>query len=171
VARRLFTLLSALSLLLCLAAVVMWVRSHAGVQTILVESRPGQLLLVGVDAPPKTVRESREGESLEEFLAGLAHWNPPREQYLLGFYLARGGSGTHVWAPGQSYTLQYFWVVGVPYWALVLLSLIAPAWWAWRRRAAARRARANACVNCGYDLRATPGRCPECGTVPAGKAA
>jgi hypothetical protein len=164
--RRLFTVLWALSLVLCLALVVAWVRSYA-VETMLLESRPGQLLLVGVDKPPKQVRESREAESLEGFLAGLALWNPPHEQRLLGFYLARSGSGTRVVGPGDSYELEYFWVVGIPYWALVLLTLIAPAWWAYRRQRAARRARTNACANCGYDLRATPGRCPECGSVAA----
>jgi hypothetical protein len=57
-----------------------------------------------------------------------------------------------------------------PLWAVTLLSLlpILPmfAMTVRRRRAKARRS-AGLCVNCGYDLRATPGRCPECGAVPA----
>jgi peptidoglycan/LPS O-acetylase OafA/YrhL len=55
--------------------------------------------------------------------------------------------------------------------AWILLGSILAAF-VLRRRTRNRleqRLRAGLCINCGYDLRATRGRCPECGTVPAKK--
>jgi hypothetical protein len=58
--------------------------------------------------------------------------------------------------------------VGVPLWLpsslLVLFGFIAGAQHRRSRRGWGR------CANCGYDLRASPQRCPECGT-PVGAAA
>jgi len=56
----------------------------------------------------------------------------------------------------------------VPYWLLLPLLSALPLWLVTthrvRRRGAARRSRGQ-CATCGYDLRATPNRCPECGAV------
>src|SRR5688500_15322500 len=51
--------------------------------------------------------------------------------------------------------------------SLILLSLFARLVLTHRR--AARKA--TRCRECGYDLRATPERCPECGSVPAARPA
>jgi hypothetical protein len=57
-------------------------------------------------------------------------------------------------------------VVTVPY-AWIFLAMVAgPLSVMGVRRAKRRRAgRRGLCAACGYDLRATPGRCPECGTL------
>jgi hypothetical protein len=56
------------------------------------------------------------------------------------------------------------WYVGVPYWALLIALAITPAVWMLTRRRLRTAARMNLCRSCGYDLRASPERCPECGT-------
>lgn len=51
----------------------------------------------------------------------------------------------------------------VPHWFLLISFAIPPLWWFFKIRSLRRRQMEGYCSNCGYDLRATPDRCPECG--------
>ncbi len=65
-----------------------------------------------------------------------------------------------------------YWTV--PYWILVLVASAYPAFWivgCIRRRVARVRVERGQCPSCGYDLRASPARCPECGKSAAPAAA
>ena len=53
-------------------------------------------------------------------------------------------------------------LVVVPYWAICSALAISPLIWL-SRYCRQRRNGVGVCRHCGYDLRATPERCPECG--------
>jgi hypothetical protein len=56
------------------------------------------------------------------------------------------------------------WFLAVPDWMLILAFSVVPTGWA-ISRGLRRRDRSGRCATCGYDLRATPDRCPECGSL------
>jgi hypothetical protein len=51
----------------------------------------------------------------------------------------------------------------VPYWLMIVVIGAVPVFRARSNARRLQRSREGCCVSCGYDLRATPARCPECG--------
>jgi predicted amidophosphoribosyltransferase len=58
--------------------------------------------------------------------------------------------------------------IRVSHWLLMILLGVMPVWWFVRWRRERKRAREGLCAACGYDLRATAQRCPECGRLIEG---
>jgi hypothetical protein len=96
---------------------------------------------------------------------------PVRDLHFGGFRVVINNNWLHAEVSGSGVRPtplnQKSRAVYVPDWALILAFSIMPVRYAIRivrRRNAEMRGR---CRACGYDLRATPDRCPECGTIPS----
>src|SRR5687768_11769588 len=88
----------------------------------------------------------------------LALYGSEARWHLLGF----GAVEEDVWLRERYRTHSR--IFNLPLWPIGL-GLGVLVWWsAVRRRRQQRRLATDRCVICGYDLRATPERCPECGT-------
>jgi hypothetical protein len=61
-----------------------------------------------------------------------------------------------------NFSLPEFCIV-LPHWCLALIFTIVPAYFFQQVRRRRRREQSGLCRACGYDLRATPNLCPECG--------
>ena len=193
--RRLFNVFSGLSLLLCAAVCVLWARSFFASDGLgwvgwqggdeaagrwhgrgAVSNR-GRLAVYTFDSgrlrfhDPRHVPLHGDPDARPGFFwrreQSSSAAPPPPDAGLIrraGFNHWRGAIG--VWA---DYGAPVFEVLTLPHWAAAAAAFGLPAavWLAGfaRRRRARGRHRAGLCTACGYDLRATPGRCPECGTA------
>jgi hypothetical protein len=177
--RRVFTAASGLSLLMGIAAAMLWIRSYWYWDDLSFGRSPRcwisyhatnwnrQFRFVRImddcgpaDVPRHVLWEAAPypdgwrarpdntawdwGGTCLGFTAGQVTCKPPIGDVLTG----RAFSGTS-------------FVVGVPPWFASTIWLILPLCWSVGRYA--RRAPSGYCRACGYDLRASQDRCPECG--------
>jgi hypothetical protein len=146
--RRLFTLLSALSLVLCVAACVIWIRSYSRDDTFEWRDRgvnpapPGNgwYRYIWGESACGLFRLQSYRQSYTEEQTSFLLMNPCAQPV---HALMSNPVGTRQWPAGTFYGFSYTRTLDKG------STLIA-----------------GGCVLCGYDLRATPERCPECGTVP-----
>jgi len=179
--RRLFTLLNILSLLLFLAALILWVRSHQLTDHLSWRNARGSRVIY-----------TAQGHLMLDLF--FANWsNHPGQfqplkyrpdislapiNYIPVLNFDAGDIDTtfeHVgfywWERRNRNTNRHLIIVGVPFWSITIITAILPVTWLTLRLRSGllrrRMMREGLCTNCGYDLRATRSGnpCPECGTA------
>jgi hypothetical protein len=188
VLRTLLTIATALSAVLCVAVVVLWIRGHFVVDGIEWVSPAGPapsevrewyfgsaygtifISRAGVTIPRLDAVQSAAWDAWRARISSGVGWKsrplrngiPPSS----GFIFAHDRDDVPTaWSPGVTVRLDRL-RIGLPNWLIALVTAILPAWAALRYFRRRRVRTIGHCTKCGYDLRATPDRCPECGTVP-----
>ena len=187
VARRLFTPCSAASLVLFVTVCAFWLRSYGNFDTVAWYANEWRGTAVSVQARGVAVdsgglmvftmdRGANFGDdpkSLARFRAssppfrGLSHLRlePCGYPYMDPEYAGQRGLGFGHFSgarnpPIVSAADRDRYVI-FPFWLPAALAAVLPAAWCRERIVRNHREQHGLCPACGYDLRATPGRCPE----------
>jgi hypothetical protein len=190
--RRVFTILSAVSLVLCVAMCVLWARSYRVLDSVVYRrvhddgvkwscdsagaavGRGGVFAYSGNLGPYDLSSESERVAFLRTVLLSGWGWHPNPKP-----------TDPRSWNPP---TIWYEWLgfrpdwqdyvnlrervssLIFPMWALVAPLAVMPAGWIILALRRGRHRAVGLCPACGYDLRASKGECPECGAKIAGEA-
>jgi hypothetical protein len=195
--RRLFTLLSALSLLLCVVSSALWIRSYSTRTVVTFWTSKGRSQLAWergtawVDNDPQQQFEREVPRRVQHKSNELFH--EARQMTEDRWKAEENGSKSkdelkkmaqdHDFKIVRSLRLQSLsrrmaqqpmtspFRAAAPLWPIAASFGILPMVWTMRLSlsllARKKRLRGSLCPVCGYDVRATPDRCPECGAVPA----
>jgi len=199
--RRLFTICSALSLVLCLAAFVLGYRSHHAPPIAVEFTSKGErwefVLDRGelrLDNEPQLLVDEERRDAARLAFQYPWQWLTPDERRVVEAWQSLSPE-----AQEEARDKRHRDLLLKPEWAeraaaarlprrrsqrysnpatnlvLILSMLVLPAVWLGHTARAHRNRRAQVqaglCLRCGYDLRATPDRCPECGTLAEAKGA
>jgi len=185
--RWLFNIAAILSLLLLLATCFLWVRGHWRMDMLSNNSaaQPGDPDSIRVTTLSSTINQVNfirsgsdgpggpwgsygvtAGDGCWHLVTIGASWHVFDEYSFSHLGFAWGSYG-HAFSKANPLKQDFQWFVWIPNWFLAILFSVAPVLWLRSHWNAQRRYRLahNLCLTCGYDLRASPEICPECGAV------
>jgi hypothetical protein len=181
--RRLYNWLALLSSLLWLVTLILWQQSWGSTDTVWL-ARGGSLYVVNLNHGMTEI--ARVSPWTRNLPLGIASVKEDESNPAVPSIALRSPMATSTWLCIQSQSGPgYVWLQHGASAALTIhilrlaisvfppMLLIPPMLWmisfVHDRRLRRQRRHAGQCIECGYDLRATPDRCPECGTVPPSK--
>lgn len=195
---KLLTFVSAVSLLLCLATVVLWVRSYSVTDQIVTSrfvnerewtfwrqgglcdgrGKIGVMSIVQAGPPDFKARiEDFYRRYNQDPIRPIAHksFSPP-ETFPYGRLAGIGRWGFNLWrlenGRAGARPMSSGLVLVVPMWLVVLVWSVVPTVWMFKLRQRRIQRLRTLCRQCAYNLTGnTSGVCPECGTPVAGKSA
>jgi len=122
------------------------------------------------EGAPSTAPPNRDidGNIFASSVFRIYEWDRPEHWFMgMGY-----GVTTETWDSASGITIsRRITEIALPFWLTTSL-LVIPGLLAWRRTVLRRsRLRSHRCLSCGYDLRGSPERCPECGRIAPSPAA